>query len=338
MTPTAHAPSPHRFGLVGAGRIGQTHAANIAANPDAVLVGVADPDHSAAESLAARFGASTVRDAEQIISSGEVDAVLVASATPTHVGLIEACVEAGLPVFCEKPIDLDISRVDAIRAMVAASAVPVALGFNQRFDPAFASVRSRVEAGEIGELEHLSIVSRDPEPPPGHYIATSGGIFRDMSIHDFDMARFFLGDIVEVQAIGARLFDAGAREHGDFDTVAVTLRSATGAIATIANSRHSAVGYDQRLEAFGAKGTLQVRNAPAGLVSASSASATEAGPPYISSFLERYATSYAVELEEFIKLVRGEESRSPSFEDGRAALLIADAAQQSAESGITVLI
>jgi myo-inositol 2-dehydrogenase / D-chiro-inositol 1-dehydrogenase len=164
----------------------------------------------------------------------------------------------------------------------------------------------------------------------------SGGIFRDMTIHDFDMARFFAGEIAEVSAVGARLFDPGAQEHGDFDTAVVTLRAVSGAIITIINSRHSAIGYDQRLEAFGAKGLLSVGNAPSSLVSFSSGAAVEAKPPYVDFFLERYAQAYALELAEFIKLLRGERSSSPSFEDGRAAQLIADAAGQSAAQGVAV--
>lgn len=325
-----------RFGLIGTGRIGAAHAANIVASPHAELVRVADPHLAGAQAVAAQQGAVATASADDLLASGDIDAVLIASPTPTHADLIEACVDTGLPVLCEKPIDLEISRVDRLRAKVASSSVPVALGFNQRFDPAVAEVKARVVAGEIGALEHLAIVSRDPGPPPADYIATSGGIFHDMTIHDFDMVRFFLGDIVEVVATGACLFDAGAREHGDFDTVAVTLRSEGGAIATIANSRHSAVGYDQRLEAFGAGGMLQVCNPVAGLVSASTGTATEARSPYVWSFLERYAASYARELDEFIRLVRGEDSTSPSYDDGRAALLLADAARRSAGEGVAI--
>ncbi|MGO4584008.1 inositol 2-dehydrogenase [Arthrobacter sp. 2RAF6] len=330
--------NPIRFGLIGTGRIGQVHAANIAANPAAELVGTADPFIDGARSVASRFGGTATDSPEQLIHSGQLDAVLVASPTPTHIELIEACIDAGLPVLCEKPIDLDIARVDALRPKLEASGIPVALGFNQRFDPSFARVHTRVLAGEIGKLEHLSIVSRDPGPPPASYIGVSGGIFRDMTIHDFDMARFFVGDIIEVSATGAQLFDTGAREHGDFDTAVVTLRAASGAIVTITNSRHSAIGYDQRLEAFGALGMFQVDNVQSRLVSYSSASSVEAKEPYIESFIERYAQAYALELDEFIKLVRGEQSSSPSFEDGRAALMIADAAQRSAEEGIAVSI
>jgi myo-inositol 2-dehydrogenase/D-chiro-inositol 1-dehydrogenase len=328
--------APLRFGLIGTGRIGQVHAENIAANPDTALAWVADPFVDGARRVADRFGGRATADTDEVFTAGDVDAVLIASPTPTHVDLIERAVDAGIPVLCEKPIDLDIARVDQLLPKVRESTVPVALGFNQRFDPAFADVHRRVEAGEVGDLELLSIVSRDPGPPPAEYLAVSGGIFRDMTIHDFDMARFFLGEIVEVSAVGAQLFDAGAREYGDFDSVVVTLRAAAGGMATIVNSRHSVIGYDQRLEAFGAAGLLQVANAPSSLVSASTAFGVETKRPYLDFFLERYADAYALELAEFVKLVRGEPSSSPGFADGRAALVIADAAQLSAESGAVV--
>ncbi|REJ07245.1 inositol 2-dehydrogenase [Microbacterium bovistercoris] len=327
-----------RFGLIGTGRIGQVHAANIAASDETELAWIADPFIDGARQVAARFGGTVTEDAEELLTSGGIDAVLVASPTPTHVDLIARAVELGLPVLCEKPIDLDIRRVDALRETVRTSDVPVALGFNRRFDPAFAAVRARVDAGEIGALEQLTIISRDPAAPPASYIAVSGGIFRDMTIHDFDMARFFLPEIVEVSATGTASFDEGARDHGDFDTAVVTLRAASGAIVTIINSRHSATGYDQRLEAFGARGSLSVANAPTSLVSLSTADAVEAKPPYQDFFLERYERAYCEELHEFVKLARGEASTSPSFEDGRAALLLADAAQQSAASHAAVAV
>ena len=327
---------PIRFGLIGTGRIGQVHAANIAATEGAVLAWVADPLIAGAQEVAARFGGRVTADPHELLASGEIDAVLIASPTPTHVDLTARAVEAGVPVLCEKPIDLDSARVEALRPRVAAAGIPVALGFNRRFDPSFASVHARVAAGEIGALEQLTIISRDPTPPPPAYIGVSGGIFRDMTIHDFDMARFFLPDIVEVNATGSALFDAGAREHGDFDTAVTTLRSASGAVVTIINSRHSAVGYDQRIEAFGALGMLQVANAGTSLVSLSTAGAVEARPPYEDFFLQRYAAAYVAELHEFIKAVRGEPSTSPTFDDGRAALLLADAAQRSATERVAV--
>ncbi|MFC8680248.1 inositol 2-dehydrogenase [Microbacterium ureisolvens] len=330
--------APLRFGLIGTGRIGQVHAENIAANPDAVLTRVADPFIDGARRVAERVGGQATEDSDEIFSSGDVDAVLIASPTPTHVDLIEKAVDAGIPVLCEKPIDLDIARVEALRPKVAAAGVPVALGFNRRFDPAFAEVRERVAAGEIGELEQLTIVSRDPAAPPAAYIGVSGGIFRDMTIHDFDMARFFLPDIVEVSAVGSTTFDPGAREHGDFDTAVVTLRAASGAVVTIINSRHSAVGYDQRLEAFGGKGSLQVANRATSLVSLSTATQTEARSPYEDFFLQRYAEAYAEELRAFVSLARGGASTSPTFDDGRAALLLADAAQRSAVERVAVAV
>jgi len=327
---------PLRFGLIGTGRIGQVHAASIAADPDAVLTWVCDPFVEGARSVAERYGGTATESSDEVLRSGEVDAVLIASPTPTHVDLISAAVDAGIAVLCEKPIDLDIVRVDALRPKVAAAGVPVALGFNRRFDAGFAEARARVASGEIGGLEQLSIISRDPAAPPASYLAASGGIFRDMTIHDFDMARFFVPDIVEVSAVGTTTFDPGAREHGDFDTAIVVLRAASGAVVSITNSRHSAIGYDQRIEAFGSKGMLQVGNAGTSLVSLSTSTAVEARPPYQEFFLERYAGAYAAELREFIKLARGEASTSPTFDDGRAALILADAAQRSAVERIVV--
>jgi myo-inositol 2-dehydrogenase/D-chiro-inositol 1-dehydrogenase len=326
--------TPLRFGLIGTGRIGQVHAANIAADPDAELAWICDPFVDGAHALSARLGGRVTEDAAEMMASGGVDAVLVAS--PPHGDLIAAAIDHGLPVLCEKPIDLDIARVDALLPRVRSAGVPVALGFNRRFDPAFAEARARVAAGEIGELEQLSIVSRDPSAPPAAYVAVSGGIFRDMTIHDLDMARSFLPDIVEVQATGSTTFDPGARAHGDFDTAVVTLRASTGALVVITNSRHSAVGYDQRIEAFGSRGSLHVANALTSLVSVSTATSVEGKPPYQDFFLERYAAAYVAELRAFIRLARGEASDSPTFEDGRAALVLADAAQRSAVERVAV--
>ncbi|WP_271983625.1 Gfo/Idh/MocA family oxidoreductase [Pseudoclavibacter terrae] len=324
------------FGLIGSGRIGQVHARSIALSGDATLAWVADPNLPGAVALSEMYGARATASTAELIDCGDIDAVLVASPTPTHIDLIESCLDAGLPVLCEKPIDLDISRVDALMSKVSLSKIPVALGFNQRFDPSFAEVRSRLLAGEVGELEHLTLISRDPGPPPSAYIGVSGGIFRDMTIHDFDLARFFVGEIAEVSAVGAQMFDAGAREHGDFDSAVVTLRAVSGALVTIINSRHSAVGYEQRLEAFGADGILQVGNAPTSLVTSSTSSGVETRPPYVDLFLERFADAYTAELAAFIQLVRGEPSGSPTYTDGREALLLANAAQLSAETGALV--
>ncbi len=328
--------APLRFGLIGTGRIGQVHATNIAASPDATLAIVCDALIDSARETADRLGGTATADAAAVFAAGAVDAVVIASPTATHVDLISSAIDAGLPVLCEKPIDLDIARVDGLRARAASSGIPIALGFNRRFDPHFADLHRRVRAGEIGRLEHLAITSRDPAPPPAAYVAVSGGIFRDMTIHDFDMARFFVPDIVSVTAHTANAFSAEIQDAGDADSAVVVLGSADGELITITNSRHSAYGYDQRLEAFGSDGLLQVGNVGETLVSRWGATAVEARAPYLDFFLQRYADAYRAELAAFIDAARGGTSTGPGFEDGRAALLLADAAVRSAADGTTV--
>lgn len=328
--------TPLRFGLFGTGRIGQVHAASIASSPNATLQWVCDPFIDGATKTAAQYGGRATAEPAELFSARDIDALVIASPTPTHVDLIDSALDAGIPVLCEKPIDLDIVRVDALRAKAAASSVPVVLGFNRRFDPHFAELKRRVDAGEIGALEQLAIISRDPAEPPAAYVAVSGGIFRDMTIHDFDMARFFLPDIVRVTARGANQFSTPIREAGDFDAVVVTMEAAGGELITITNSRHSSYGYDQRFEAFGSEGMLQVGNIGPSVITASNASLVESRVPYYSFFLERYGDAYRLELEAFIDTINGAPSRSPGFEDGRAALLLADAADESARSGRTI--
>ncbi len=331
-------PAPLRVALLGTGRIGRVHAAAVADSTEAVLQVVCDAVPASAEAVAAAHGGRVVADPAEAMAAEDVDAVVVATPTPTHVGLLEAALGAGLPVLCEKPIDLDITRVDAVRAQAAAAPSPVVLGFNRRFDPHFAEVHRRVRAGEVGRLEHLAITSRDPEPPPADYVATSGGIFRDMTIHDFDMARFFVPDVVSVTAVGLHQFSPGIREAGDFDAAVVTLTGAGGESVVITNSRHSASGYDQRLEAFGADGMLSVGNVSDTLVRATTAAHVDAGEPYQRFFLERYRAAYAGELAAFLAAARGEQVEVPGFEDGRAALLLADAAEASAREGRAVAV
>ncbi|MGO3151013.1 MAG: inositol 2-dehydrogenase [Galactobacter sp.] len=328
-----------RLGLIGTGRIGSVHATNIGASSEADLAWVADPFVDGANRVAAQTGARATDDPAAAIAAGDVDGVIIASPTPTHADLIETAVGAGVPVLCEKPIDLDLARVDRLAPVVEASGVPVVVGFNRRFDRDFAAARARLAAGEVGQLEQLRITSRDPAAPPADYVAVSGGIFRDMTIHDLDMARYIAGDIVEVSATGARLFDAGAAQHGDFDTVMLTLRAATGALVCIQNSRHSAVGYDQRIEVFGPDGMLDVVNAPTSLLRSSTATAVESvGGPYQHFFLDRYAQAYTDELSAFVGLLRGESSQLATYADGRAALALADAAQRSADTGTVVAV
>jgi myo-inositol 2-dehydrogenase/D-chiro-inositol 1-dehydrogenase len=326
-----------KIGLMGTGRIGQVHAACVASVPETTLHWVCDPFVDGAKATAERYGAARVAiDPAEVLESGDVDAIIVASPTPTHVDLISAAIDAAIPVLCEKPIDLDIARVDALREKARAASVPVILGFNRRFDPHFAELHRRVERGDIGRLEQLTITSRDPEPAPAAYIAVSGGIFRDMTIHDFDMARFFVPDIVEVTARGAQQFSTVIAEAGDYDAVVVTLRGAGGELITITNSRHCAYGYDQRIEAFGPGGLLQVGNVGPTVVRAYGAESVEGIAPYHSFFLERYTEAYRLELAAFVEAIHGRPSTSPGFEDGRAALVLADAAVRSAAEGVSV--
>jgi myo-inositol 2-dehydrogenase/D-chiro-inositol 1-dehydrogenase len=327
-----------RIGLIGTGRIGQVHAMSIDRLKDATLQWVCDPFVEGAQRTAAQFGGRITADPADVFAASDVDAVIIASPTATHVDLIAAAIDANIPALCEKPIDLDIARVDGLREKARDANVPIVLGFNRRFDRHFAQLRQRVAAGEIGALEQLSIVSRDPAEPPVAYLQASGGIFRDMTIHDFDIARYFIPDIVEVSARGANTFSANVRAAGDYDSVVVTLRGSHDELITITNSRHAAYGYDQRIEAFGSTGLLQVGNQTDTLVRHWGADAVESLAPYQNFFLERYAEAYQVELAEFLKAVRGEPSRSPGFEDGRAALLLADAAGESAASGTAVAV
>lgn len=321
-----------KIALIGAGRIGHVHAKTIAAHPQAELVLVCDPFGDAAEKLASQYGARACKDAEEVFAAKDVDAVVIGSPTPLHIPHLLAAAKAGKAVLCEKPIALDMKDVEAAKAELDAITTPVMFGFNRRFDPSFATVHAAVEAGKIGDLEQLTIISRDPAAPPVEYIKVSGGIFRDMTIHDFDMARFFLGDIVEVQAIGQNL-DPAIKDTGDFDAAVVTLRAANGAVATIINNRHCASGYDQRLEASGREGALFAENIRATTVRLSNAEVTDAQEPYLDFFLERYADAYRIELSAFIEAVEAGTPTPTTIDDAIKALALAEAATEAAKTG-----
>ena len=327
-----------RFGLFGAGRIGRVHADSLAAHPRAELATVYDPIEPAAREVAGRYGAKATGDAGAILGDPGIGAVIIASPTPTHVGLLTASAQAGKAVLCEKPIDLDLARVDACWQDIKGLNATVLIGFNRRFDPTFAEMRERVAGGEIGHLEQLLITSRDPAPAPAAYIASSGGLFRDMTIHDFDMARFFLGEVTEVQAIGANLIEPYIAEAGDVDSAVVSLHGAGGELGQITNSRRCAFGYDQRVEAFGAGGMLSAGNQTATSVRRSGAAGTETADPYLNFFLDRYATAYRAELDHLVICVEQGLTPSPGFADGRAALVLADAATESMKTGRVVRI
>ncbi len=249
-----------RLALFGCGRIGRVHADAIAFHRRTELAWVCDPVEEAARELADRHGAAAGSDVDAVLADPSVDAVVVASPTPTHVDLLTRSVAAGKAVLCEKPIDLDLGRVDACWEQIADADPTILIGFNRRFDPSFRDVHDRLVAGEIGKLEQLVIISRDSAPAPAEYIAVSGGLFRDMTIHDFDMARFFLGEVVEVQAMGANQVVDYIAEAGDIDSAVVVMRGADGALCQVTNSRRCVFGYDQRLEAFGERGMLTAGN------------------------------------------------------------------------------
>jgi myo-inositol 2-dehydrogenase/D-chiro-inositol 1-dehydrogenase len=324
-----------RFALLGAGRIGKVHARAIAGNPQARLVAVADAVGPAAQAIADQYGAE-VRDIAQIPAAADIDAVVICTPTDTHADLIETFARAGKAIFCEKPIDLDLARVKTCLETVDQTGATLMVGFNRRFDPHFQAVKDAIARGEIGDVEMVTIVSRDPGAPPVDYIKRSGGIFRDMTIHDFDMARFLLGEEIDtVSAQGSVLVDKAIGEAGDFDSVSVMLSTASGRHATISNSRRATYGYDQRIEVHGSKGAVSAENQRP--VSIEIASATGyIRPPLHDFFMTRYTEAYAREISSFIDAVESKSPASPSGLDGLIALALADAALKSATSGRAV--
>ena len=324
------------FAVLGCGRIGRMHAANLARHPDASLLAVYDVVADASAAVARTHDVRQALSVSDVLDDSRIDAVLIASPTDTHVDLIVASARAGKAVLCEKPIDLDLARAERCRDEIASFAPTVMIGFQRRFDPSIAALRRRAREGEIGRLEQLIITSRDPAPPPLGYIAVSGGLFRDMTIHDFDIARFVAGEIVAVSAFGDALVDPAIGGAGDIDSAMVTLRSASGMLIHINNARRSAYGYDQRMELFGERGMLRVGNHRATSVESWTGGATEAADPALHFFIERYADAYAAEISYFVACLRDGAAPRPGFEDGLAALRIADAALESLHSGRVV--
>jgi len=324
-----------RIGLLGAGRIGRIHGGNIAAHPRAGLAAVADADAAAAQRLAAAHGA-VVSSVDAIIAAKDIDAVVICTPTDTHAALIERAVHGGKAVFCEKPVDLSAARIRACLDEVRAARGRLMVGFNRRFDPSFAAVRRRIAEGEIGTVELVTILSRDPQPPPASYVERSGGLFRDMMIHDLDMARVLLGEEpIEVHAVGSCLVDPAIGKAGDVDTAAVLLKTAAGKIAQISNSRRATYGYDQRLEVHGSRGLLAAGNRRATTVEHADGSGYRSDPA-LPFFLERYADAYRLELDAFITAVLDGGPLAPNGEDGLKAQLLADAATEAARTGLPI--
>lgn len=328
-----------RFAQLGAGRIGRMHARNLAAHSRAELAGIYDVDSAASAEAAGATDSRAFDSVDALLGDGSIDAVLIATSTDTHCELIERSARAGKAVLCEKPIHLDIRRVDECAEVVKSTGARVQIGFNRRFDPSHAALGQAAANGEIGSLELAVITSRDPAPPPLDYLRVSGGLFRDMMIHDFDIARFLFGqEPVEVSAMGGVLVDPAIGEIGDVDSAMVTMRMSSGAMCQINCSRRCAYGYDQRIEMFGEKGMLVSANPAITNLQRYSATVTSAGERLHHFFIERYAESYVREIDAFIDAVEGGRDPSPSFEDGRRALMLADAALESAESGRTIRI
>ena len=324
-----------RLCLIGAGRIGRIHAGNIAAHPDASLHCVVDADPKASAELANRTGAK-VCDLDSALADDKVDAVVIASSTDTHLPLIEACAAAGKPVFCEKPLDLDSGNARRGIELARESSILLFVGFNRRYDPSFRKLRQELKAGAIGAIEVLTITSRDPSPPPLDYVKRSGGLFRDMMIHDFDMARWLLGaEPTAVFATGSCLVDDTIGRAGDVDTAAVILETATGAVCQITNSRRCSYGYDQRIEAFGANGMLRADNETATRVEVANANGF-LKEPALPFFLERYRSAYRLEMDDFLRALGGEAHDLAGGEDGLRALLLADAAERSRRAQVRV--
>jgi myo-inositol 2-dehydrogenase/D-chiro-inositol 1-dehydrogenase len=319
-----------RIGLLGAGRIGTMHAELIHnRTPGATLIGVFDVFGEAADRVGKRFDATVFDSADALINADTVDAIAIATSTETHVDMIIAGAEAGKAIFCEKPISLDLDKVDDALAAVDQAGVALQIGFNRRFDAGHAAVRQAVLDGTVGEVRQVRITSRDPEPPPVSYIEGSGGIFCDMTIHDFDMARFVTGsDVVEVYAKGDCRVDPAIGAAGDLDTVVVVLTHEDGTLTTIDNCRQAAYGYDQRVEAFGSAGVASSQNhLDHYTLTRTAAGGQTAKVPHF--FLDRYIPSYLAQWEAFVAAVSGDEPVPVTGADGRAPLVIGLAAWRS---------
>ncbi|HEU4350758.1 MAG TPA: inositol 2-dehydrogenase [Burkholderiales bacterium] len=321
------------FALFGAGRIGRMHAENLAQRSDARLVYVVDTKPEAARALAERLGARQA-GVEEALSDPQVHAVLIASSTGSHADLSIAAARAGKAIFCEKPVDLTLAKVDVCIREVRKARVPMFVGFNRRFDPSFRDLKKRLDAGVIGRLEQVIITNRDPGLPELRFLASSGGLFLDFTIHDFDMARWLLGEEpVEVFAWGAVLVDPRVRTEGkDIDTAMLLLRTASGKMCHINNTRRAVYGYDQRIEVLGAKGMLRAANLAPTSVERSDAEATCADNPW-PNFQTRYAAAYAAELSSFIRSFEKRQPVEVGPEDSRQVLVLAAAALKSSQTG-----
>jgi len=321
------------IGLIGAGRIGGIHAGNITNRiPTARLAAIADIDLEAAKSVAAEMNVETVTtDYAELLDNEDLQAIAICSATDTHTQIIMEAAAAGKHIFSEKPLDFDLGRIDKALKAVETAGVKLQVGFNRRFDPNFRRVKEMTAEGKIGEPHILRITSRDPEPPPLDYVKISGGIFLDMTIHDFDMARYITGsEVEEVYVIGGVMIDPRIEEFGDLDTAIITLRFENGVIGTIDNSRQAVYGYDQRIELFGSEGMVSTENETLDRHAYSNADGIHSPLP-LYFFLERYTESYFREMQSFVDSVENDTPLEVTGADGRAPVVIGLAARLSYE-------
>ena len=324
---------PVTFGIIGAGRIGKLHADNLLSRVDgARLKAITDPfldeDWAASRNIPL-----TGKDHRILLDDPEIDAILIGSPSAEHAPQMIECAEAGKHIFCEKPIALDPEIIRNALAEVDKSGVKLQVGFNRRFDPNFSAVQHQVASGALGDPHIIRITSRDPAPPPAEYVAGSGGMFLDMTIHDFDMARFLSSsEVTEVHAYGAVLVDPEIGKAGDIDTAVISLKFANGALGIIENSRKAVYGYDQRVEVFGAKGTAMAdNNTPTSMVVLNESGTIRDKPLYF--FLERYKTAFVSELQAFVDAIREDKPTLVSGKDGLVPVLIAMAAKESLKTG-----
>lgn len=330
----------YNVGIIGMGRIGKVHAQSIAnLIPNATIKGITDVRQEGLREYADTMGIEKVYDDHKaLLADPEIDAVLVCSSTDTHAQISIEAAKAGKHIFCEKPIDYDLDRIDGVLEAVAEAGVKFQVGFNRRFDHNFARIHQVREEGTLGDPHIIKITSRDPEPPPVSYVKVSGGLFLDMAIHDFDMARFQAGgEVTEVYAVGASLVDPEIGKAGDVDTAIVTLKFDNGAMAVIDNSRQAVYGYDQRVEVFGAKGSMEARNDTATNTILRTADGVRKDKP-LYFFLERYMASFAEEMKQFFEAISNDTEVPCGGKDGLNAVIIGLAAKKSLEEGRPVAI
>jgi myo-inositol 2-dehydrogenase/D-chiro-inositol 1-dehydrogenase len=325
--------TPINVAVIGTGRIGRMHAGNLATNvPGVRVIALSDIVQKSVDDCAAEIGVKDAyTDYQSVLERKDVEAVIICSSTDTHSKIITEAAQAGKQIFCEKPIDFDLGRIDSALKAVTTAGVKLQIGFNRRFDPSMRRVWQAARDGAVGDIHVVRITSRDPGPPPIEYIKVSGGIFLDMTIHDFDMARYLSGsEVTEVYADGAVLVDRKIGEAGDIDTAIITLRFENGAIGSIDNSRKAVYGYDQRVEVFGSAGMADAANGFPNTVRVSGAKAVTTDLP-LNFFIERYTESYLAEMREFVKaIVEGSETPVTGA-DGRAPVVIGKTALRSLE-------